>query len=427
MRRLARIPAARTYLAGQSVSILGDTALWLALAIWVRELTGSSAAAGLSFVFLVAPFLLGPLWGAVADRMRRRPLLIGLNAAGALLTLALLGVRGPHQVWVIYAVMTGYGVLTALTTAAQSGLLHSLVPDDLLGEATGFLSVVREGLRLVAPLLGAGLFAVAGGHVVAVLDSATFAVATLAVVRTRVREPAPDPRPGRLRAELTAGFAHIRREAVLFRLVIAFGVSAAVIGFSESTGIAAITDGLQASATWLGVTQAVMGVGAIMGGATLAAALRRWGELPVAAAGLVLFAAGSASYLVPSLGAVVATRLVAGFGLTWAIGASNTALLRYTPSGMQGRVSATSEMTFALPQTISIAVGAGLLTLVGFRPLVVAESAVVLAAGAWLLLRRVPARPPGRATSAAASGEQDAVAGIDVPVAVRPAVTADLR
>lgn len=416
MRRLVRTPAARTYLAGQSVSILGDTALWLALAIWVRELTGSSAAAGLSFVFLVGPFLLGPLWGALADRVRRRPLLIGLNAAGAVLTLTLLAVRGPHQVWLIYAVMSGYGVLSALTTAAQSGLLHSLVPDELLGEATGFLSVVREGLRLVAPLLGAGLFALAGGHIVAVLDSATFAVATLTVVRTRVQEPPPDPRQGRLRAELTAGFAHIRREAVLFRLVIAFGVTAVVIGFGESTGIAAITDGLHVSATWIGVTQAVMGAGAILGGLTLAAGLRRWGELPVAAVGLVLLAAGSACYLLPSLAAVVGTRAVAGFGLTWAIGASNTALLRYTPSGMQGRVSATSEMTFALPQTISIAVGAGLLALVGFRPLVVAESVVILAAGAWLLLRRGPARSPQRTDP-----------GMVVDAAVRAGVPADVH
>ncbi|HEX7354884.1 MAG TPA: MFS transporter [Mycobacteriales bacterium] len=407
MRRLARIPAARTYLTGQSLSILGDTALWLALAIWVRELTGSSAAAGLSFVFLVGPFLLGPLWGMVADRVRRRPLLIALNAGGGLLTLALLAVRGPGQVWLIYLVMSGYGVLSALLTAAQAGLLHSLVPEDLLGDATGFLSVVREGLRLVAPLLGAGLFAVAGGHTVAVLDSATFAVAAVTVVRTRVQEPPPAPRPARLRAELSAGFAHIRGDRVLSRLVLAFAAAATVIGFGESTGIAAITDGLHVSATWIGVTQAVMGAGALVGGATLAPALRRFGEPPVAAVGLLLFAVGCACYLLPSLPLVVGTRVVAGFGLPWAIGACNTALLRRTPSSLQGRVSATSEMTFALPQTISIAVGAGLMTLVGFRWLLVAETVVIAVAGGWLLARkdsRAAVTPvAGRDTSLAAS------------------------
>lgn len=385
MRQLARIPAARTYLAGQSLSILGDTALWLALAIWVRELTGSSAAAGLSFVFLVGPFLLGPLWGTLADRVRRRPLLIALNVAGTALTLALLGVRGPHQVWLIYTVMTGYGVLSALLTAAQSGLLHSLVPEDLLGDATGFLSTVREGLRLVAPLLGAGLYAAAGGHVVAVVDAATFAAAAVTVVRTRVVEPAPTPRSERFRTEVAAGLAHIRRDPLLMRMVTAFALAASVLGFGETTGIAAITDGLHESATWIGVTQSVMGVGAVVGGVTLAPALRRWGELRVAAVGLLAFAAGCACYLVPSLAVVVATRAVAGFGLPWAIGASNTALLRRTPSSLQGRVSATAEMTFSLPQTISIAAGAGLVAAVGFRPMVIAEAIVILAAGGLLL------------------------------------------
>lgn len=394
MHRLARIPAARTYLLGQTLSILGDTALWLALAIWVRDLTGSSAAAGLSFVFLVGPFLLGPLWGALADRFRRRPLLLAVNLLGAALTLALLGVRGPGQVWLIYAVMTGYGALSALLTAAQAGLLHSLVPDEALGDATGFLSVVREGLRLVAPLLGAGLYAVAGGHVVAVLDSVTFAVAAVTVVRTRVSEPDPEPRPTRLRTELAGGLAHIRSEPVLSRLVLAFALAATVIGFGETTGIAVVTDGLHASATWIGVTQAVMGAGALVGGATLAPAMRRWGEATVAAAGLLAFAAGCGCYLIPSLGAVVATRTVCGAGLTWAIGACNTALLRRTPSGLQGRVSATNEMTFALPQTISIAVGAALLPAVGFRWLLVAETAVTLLAGCLLLRRPAAAALP---------------------------------
>ncbi len=47
MRQLLRIRNARIYLLGDVVSTLGDSALWLAMAIWIKELTGSSAAAGL--------------------------------------------------------------------------------------------------------------------------------------------------------------------------------------------------------------------------------------------------------------------------------------------------------------------------------------------------------------------------------------------
>jgi len=50
--------------------------------------------------------------------------------------------------------------------------LTVLLPTEQLGDANGFLRTVREGLRLVAPLVGAGLFVIVGGHWIAALDSA---------------------------------------------------------------------------------------------------------------------------------------------------------------------------------------------------------------------------------------------------------------
>ncbi len=49
MRRLLAHRNARLYLSGQVMSLFGDSALWLAMAIWIKILTGSSSAAGLSF------------------------------------------------------------------------------------------------------------------------------------------------------------------------------------------------------------------------------------------------------------------------------------------------------------------------------------------------------------------------------------------
>jgi hypothetical protein len=48
---------------------------------------------------------------------------------------ALLLVHGRGQVWLIYAVMFGYGAANSLITSAQTALLPLLVPGDLLGEA----------------------------------------------------------------------------------------------------------------------------------------------------------------------------------------------------------------------------------------------------------------------------------------------------
>ena len=56
-RRLLRLRDARLYLVGQSFSLLGDTALWLALGLWAKDLTGSSSAAAMVLFCIAAPQL----------------------------------------------------------------------------------------------------------------------------------------------------------------------------------------------------------------------------------------------------------------------------------------------------------------------------------------------------------------------------------
>jgi hypothetical protein len=53
------------------------------MGIWVKILTGSSSAAGLVFFAFTCGILLAPVTGLLADRMRRRPLLIASNLAAA--------------------------------------------------------------------------------------------------------------------------------------------------------------------------------------------------------------------------------------------------------------------------------------------------------------------------------------------------------
>ena len=159
MRRLLAHRDARIYLAGQSLSTLGDSALWLAMGIWVKLLTGSSSAAGLVFFAFICGACLGPLTGVITDRVRRRPLLITANLGTGALVCLLLLVGGRSGVWLIYLVMFGYGVSYSLLSSAQSALLPAMVPADLLGAANSALQTLAQGLRLITPLLGAGLLA----------------------------------------------------------------------------------------------------------------------------------------------------------------------------------------------------------------------------------------------------------------------------
>lgn len=113
------------------------------------------------------------------------------NLTGAVVLTPLLLVHDRRTVWLVYAVMLLYGLLNVTIAPAQSASLVVLLPEDLLADANAALRTVQEGLRVLAPVAGAGLFTVLGGRAVAVLDMASFLAAAALVATLRLREPAP--------------------------------------------------------------------------------------------------------------------------------------------------------------------------------------------------------------------------------------------
>ncbi|MGH9171670.1 MAG: MFS transporter [Acidimicrobiales bacterium] len=387
MKALLAERNARRYLAGQAFSLYGDVALWLAMGIWVKELTGSSGEAGLTFFFFGLASLMSPLAGLVVDRVRRRPLLLVANLTGAVVVLGLLFVHGKGQVWLIWLVTFVYGLVYTFLSSGQSALLATMLPSEMLVDANGFLQTVREGLRLVGPLTGAGLFAVFGGGTVAVLDSATFLIAAVTLMFVHVTETKPVPVEQHWLAEVTAGARHVWRTTVLRQMLIATAVACLVFGFFESIGFAVVTTGLRRPATFLGVVIAVQGVGALAGGISSSKVIRRFGAGPVAGAGLVLVALASLLFATRSLALVFAAAVVFGVCLPWILVGLMTLLQTSTPNELQGRVSSAADTLLSLPQTLSIAVGAILVGMVDYRYLLVVIAVVVTGAAAYLLSR----------------------------------------
>jgi MFS family permease len=401
---------ARRYLTGQVLSLLGDSAMWLACGIWVKTLTGSNAAAGLTFLFFTLPTLFAPLGGLLVDRVRRRRLLIACNLTGAAILTPLFLVDDAGDVWIIYAVMLGYGALNVLIEPAQSALLAVLLPDDLRAPANATLRTAQEGLRLVAPLAGAGLFAVLGGLAVVALDIATFLAAaaftaSVAVREPRTHEPIPDRKT--FARDLAAGFRHLWGDRILRGVTIGAAVATLVIGFSESAGYA-VVEGLHRVPEFLGVLQTVQGVGAIAGGLTATLVIRRLGEVRVTALGVAVYALSPLLCTVPWLPAVMTGRIFSGIGLPWITIAALTLFQRRTPNNLQGRVYTALEVMVSTPQTVSIGVGAALIASFDYRLVLGAEGAVLLVSS---LMLAVVARGTASGTaSATASGKPSGTA-----------------
>lgn len=385
----------RLYLTGQLFSLCGDTMLFLAMAIWVKSLTGSSAAAGLTVFFIAAPAIAAPLAGLLVDRVRRRPLLITVNVVLAAAVLPLLWVHDATGVWLIYLVMLAYGTGRLLLSSAQAALLPALVGDDLLGDANSALSLISNGLRLIGPLAGAGLFAVTGPHVVVLIDSATFLVAAVTLIAIRVAEPAPHPGGERWAGAVAGGVRFLWSTPVLRQLVTAFVLGFAVIGLIE-TLVFSVVAALQRPPAFLGVLVSAQGVGAIAAGLTAARLMRKSGESRVAAGGLLACSLGIGGLIIPRTTIDVAAMVVLGAGITATAIGANTLIQRRTPTHLLGRVDAAAEVAVTVPQTMFIGIGAALVAVISYQLLLAATATLMLLSGTWLLTRPARQEPATR-------------------------------
>ncbi|MBV2357345.1 MFS transporter [Streptomyces sp. J2-1] len=213
----------RLWVAGTSLSLFGDAALWIALGVWTKDLTGSDGRAGLAFAAYVVPRLGAPFLGLVVDRFRRRPLIALLNLALAGWVCLAFLVHDQRQVWLLLLVLFGVGLGVGLHNAAGSALLTHLVDSGQLGRTNALLRTMQEGGMLVAPAVGSALYVTAGPRAVAALEAVTFLVCALCVLAVRVDEPEPRPSEGRLTEELLAGVRHLTGTPRLRAVALALG------------------------------------------------------------------------------------------------------------------------------------------------------------------------------------------------------------
>lgn len=370
------------------VSGFSGTSMMLVAGIWVLDLTGSSSLAALANLGVYLPTLIAPLLGAVVDRLPRRSVLIWTNTATALAVLALVTVRSPGQVWLIYAVMLGYGVCLVLVDAADAALLPAVLPDEQLGTVNGLRVSAQESTKLVAPLVGAGIFAAQGGTAVTLVTVvallATAGLYALVGTGPAVDRGTPEAAIRCLLREVRDGLGFLRRERAVRATVLAGSVAIGMSGLGTAGLYAVVTEELHRPATTLGLLTSLQGVGSILGGLAAGRLMARRGEPMTGGLGALLFAAGAAIQATAGWPAVLAGAVLVGVGLPWTLLAAVTTVQRRTPQRLLGRVSATATALLFAPVAIATPAGAAIVLLDHRLPLIVA-AVVGAAAGAPLL------------------------------------------
>lgn len=205
---------------GQIVSQLGDWFNSIALYALLYNLTGSGQAVG---ALLVAQFLpatlVGPWSGVIVDRLPRKMVLIVTDVMRAVVVLALLLVREPGDIWIIYVVTVLNFSLAAFFEPARSATIPMITRREELVAANAISGATWSAMLALGAGIGGFVAGLLGTNVAFVLNSITFLLSAVIIAQIRMRETHLDHRvPSSGLHDLREGLTYMltRKDIVIY-------------------------------------------------------------------------------------------------------------------------------------------------------------------------------------------------------------------
>ncbi|MFJ8622249.1 MFS transporter [Kitasatospora sp. NPDC093550] len=362
MLSVLRNRAYRHLFTAQVVALVGTGLATVALSLLAYRIAGSDASAVLGTALaikMVAYVTVAPVAGALAGRVPRRALLVGmdLTRAGVALTLPFV-----DRVWQVYALV----FLLQAASAAFTPTFQAVIPDVLPAERdyTDALSLSRLAYdleSLFSPALAALLLSVVSYGWLFAGTTVGFLASAALVVSAALPKPVPVGRTGGIRARSAFGtrlFRATPRLRALLALDLAVAAAGAIV-FVDTVNL--VRDHFHRTAGAVSLALGAYGVGSMLTALLLPRLLGRVGDravmLPAAFALPAVLAAVSAIAAAPA-GAGTWPALLAAWAL---VGAGSSAVL--TPGGrLIRRSAADADLPAAFAAQFSLSHACWLLT-----------------------------------------------------------------
>ena len=375
-RRVLRHDQYRVLWSAAVVSRAGDTLNFVALPLFVYAITRSPAAVG----GLVIAEIFGAIAGAAAanpivDHLPPRALLISADvvrcvAAAALATWPL--AASAYSVAFILAVATG---VFSPTTAA---LVPRLVPHDDLTAANALQWTAGVVLQLVlAPLAGL-LVAAVSARVPFALNSASFAVSALLLLRLRPQPALAATRDGRRHPLAALGV--LWRATLMRPLLLMQSLAALAAGATSALLVVLAQRGYGLSPTGYGLWLGAIGAGALAGPLLVTALARVAAHTVVSAAYAIRGVGDVLLSVLPSGAAAAAVLAVYGVNTSSGMVSFQRLVQEGVDPELRGRAFALLDGVWQSGRLASIAAGGLAASSVGVRPLYAAGGILLVAA-----------------------------------------------
>jgi len=272
MFRALESPNYRLWAGGALVSNVGTWMQrvaqdWLVLTVLTNH---SGTAVGITTALQFLPMLLlGPYAGVLADRYRKRVILLWTQTAMGIcgLIVGLLVITGVAQLWHVYLAALALGFAAAIDGPARQAFVSELVGPDKLSNAVALNSASFNSARLTGPAIAGVLIAWIGTGPVFLLNAASFAAVIVSLCRVKASELEPATPVTRGKHQLAEGLRYVRQRPDLVLILLMVGLLGA-FGMNFQ-----VTNSLMSTAEFRMGPEAFGLLGSIMAVGTLAGAL----------------------------------------------------------------------------------------------------------------------------------------------------------
>jgi MFS family permease len=283
----------------------------------------------------------------VADRFDKRHLLYATQTAGGLLalTLGILDVTHLVELWQVYLLATGLGLVNLFDNPARQTFVMEMVGRDDLPNAVSLNSVVMNASRVVGPAIGGLVIVLFGLSVCFFFNAVSYVAVLIGLSMMRTADLHRTPPVEKARGQIREGLRYVWRNPPLRNTLLAM----AVIGIFAYNFT--VTLALLAKTTFHGgagaysLLTACMGVGAIAGGLVAAHRAKPTPRLLHGLA-LVFGALLVAVAFAPTLIFAMVLIVFMGAASIGFIATANATLQLQSEPAMRGRVMSLYAMAF---------------------------------------------------------------------------------
>lgn len=180
----------------QIISELGDWFYSVAIYSFLLEATGSAQSVALAFVMQVLPqTLAAPMAGVLNDRLSRRKVMLFADFARAVIVFCMLLAQTRELAWLLYALLFLETVMWALFEPGRSAVIANITSGDDTAAANALSATTWSINFALGTALGGVATAFLGRNAVFTINSLSFIVSGLLILRMKFREPHLDNQP----------------------------------------------------------------------------------------------------------------------------------------------------------------------------------------------------------------------------------------